>query len=133
MTLQFEGTRRAARMRAIMDAVRAEPPAALLGRPVTAVDDLLAGARGLPRSDVLVLRAEGARVVIRPSGTEPKLKAYLEVVVDGDRRPRARRSPPCARTSSASCGSAVYGVAFSSCSCACSSSAPPRPGWRRRP
>ena len=85
ITLVLEGADGLARMRAIMDAVRADPPSALLGRPVTGVDDLLAGARGLPRSDVLVLRAAGARVVIRPSGTEPKLKAYLEVVVDGDR------------------------------------------------
>ena len=85
ITLVLEGADGLARMRAIMAAVRADPPAALLGRPVTGVDDLLAGARGLPRSDVVVLRAERARVVIRPSGTEPKLKAYLEVVVDGDR------------------------------------------------
>ncbi len=58
-----------------MAQVRQRPPAHLLGRPVTTVDDLL------PQADVVRLRADGVRVVVRPSGTEPKLKAYLEVVV----------------------------------------------------
>ena len=62
-----------------MRRLRAAPPAALLGRPVTTVDDLL------PDADVLRIRAGGVRVVVRPSGTEPKLKAYLEVVVPPDR------------------------------------------------
>jgi len=47
---------------------------------VTAVTDLAAGTGGLPPSDVLTYHLSGARVVIRPSGTEPKIKAYLEVV-----------------------------------------------------
>jgi phosphomannomutase len=74
-----------------MGRLRAAPPAALAGQPVTGSEDLAAGADtaagaggarepGLPPADVLIYRLPGARVVIRPSGTEPKLKAYLEVV-----------------------------------------------------
>ena len=62
----------------IMAGLRTDPPAALGGEPVRAVGDLGPGG-DLPPSDVLIFRLPGARVVIRPSGTEPKLKAYLEV------------------------------------------------------
>ena len=57
-----------------MARLRANPPASLLDRAVTVTD--LA-----PDNDVVILRFEGGRVVVRPSGTEPKCKAYLEVVV----------------------------------------------------
>jgi phosphomannomutase len=62
------------------------------GLPVTGVADLTAGIGGLPASDVLTYQLAGARVVIRPSGTEPKLKAYLEVT-----EPTAGRSLADAR------------------------------------
>jgi phosphomannomutase len=62
----------------IMAGLRAAPPAALGGSPVRGVTDLAQGG-ALPPTDALVLRLDGARVVLRPSGTEPKLKAYLEV------------------------------------------------------
>jgi phosphomannomutase len=59
-----------------MDRLRTETPERLAGRPVSSVEDLR------PASDVLVLSCtDGARVVVRPSGTEPKLKIYLQVVV----------------------------------------------------
>jgi phosphomannomutase len=57
-----------------MTRVREKPPVELLGTPVTSVQDRL------PDADVVTLRTAVTRVVIRPSGTEPKLKAYLEVV-----------------------------------------------------
>jgi phosphomannomutase len=60
-----------------MARLRAAPPATLLGRPVTATD--LAHAD--PPVDAVRLLGDGVRVVVRPSGTEPKLKAYLETVV----------------------------------------------------
>jgi phosphomannomutase len=71
-----------AALAAAMEHLRSSPPAELAGRPVTSVTDLLAGAPdlGLAPSDVLVLRLDGARIVVRPSGTEPKLKCYVEVV-----------------------------------------------------
>lgn len=76
-----------------MTRLRARPPAELGGRTVTAVDDLAAGGAGLPPTEGLRYRlAGGARVVVRPSGTEPKLKCYLEVVVAaGDDVAAARR------------------------------------------
>ena len=63
----------------IMAGLRATPPAALGGSPVRSVTDLAPGSAELPPTDALILRLDGARVVLRPSGTEPKLKAYLEV------------------------------------------------------
>ncbi|MEU9023207.1 phospho-sugar mutase [Actinomadura sp. NPDC048394] len=69
-----------------MARLRANPPAELGGRAVEAFDDLSGGVDGLPPTDGLRFHLGGARVVIRPSGTEPKLKCYLEVVhpVSGD-------------------------------------------------
>lgn len=65
-----------------MARLRADPPVALGGLDVVGVDDLAHGGDGLPPTDGLRIRlAEDARVVVRPSGTEPKLKAYLEVVL----------------------------------------------------
>ena len=57
-----------------MRLLRHRPPASLLDEPVSSIEDLA------PEADVVIVRAESARVVVRPSGTEPKLKAYLEVV-----------------------------------------------------
>jgi phosphomannomutase len=68
-----------------MGRLRAMPPSTLLDEPVTVTDRL-------PDADVLTLTWPGGRVVVRPSGTEPKLKAYLEVVVaDGSRDEATRR------------------------------------------
>jgi phosphomannomutase len=76
-----------------MSTLRKRPPERLGGRTVESVDDLLAGvrhcARGgeqrldLPSSDVIALRTDDAtRAVVRPSGTEPKLKLYLQIVLE---------------------------------------------------
>ncbi len=64
-----------------MDSLRSRPPVGIAGREVIAAEDLLTAGGPLPASDVLIYRMEGARVVVRPSGTEPKLKVYFEVVV----------------------------------------------------
>lgn len=65
-----------------MATLRSTPPATLGGLTVEGVDDLALGSADLPPTDGLRFRlADAARVVVRPSGTEPKLKCYLEVVV----------------------------------------------------
>jgi phosphomannomutase len=72
----------------VMRALRTSPPTILGGRTVEAVEDLADGIGGLPPTDGLrFLLDAGARVIVRPSGTEPKIKCYLEVIVpasDGD-------------------------------------------------
>jgi len=63
---------------AVVDRLRAAPPDEIAGEPVKYTDQLRV--RGRMRTDALIFDGSGIRVVIRPSGTEPKLKCYLEVV-----------------------------------------------------
>ena len=64
-----------------MARLRANPPGSLGGRTVLAMDDLEKGVDGLPPTDGLRFTLDDARVIVRPSGTEPKLKCYLQVIV----------------------------------------------------
>ncbi|OUC92766.1 phospho-sugar mutase, partial [Streptomyces swartbergensis] len=66
---------------AAMRRLREQPPTQLAGLPITRTDDLTQGTDTLPPTDGLRYTLDGARVIVRPSGTEPKLKCYLEVVV----------------------------------------------------
>jgi phosphomannomutase len=62
--------------------LRAQPPVRLGGLRVERVEDLAEGSSDLPPTEGLRYRlAHRSRVVVRPSGTEPKIKCYLEVVV----------------------------------------------------
>ncbi len=78
----------------VMARLRAASPAELAGSFVLSATDLTGGTKELPSADVLIYRLPGARVTVRPSGTEPKVKAYLEVVepVTGRRLEQARRA-----------------------------------------
>ncbi|KDN85043.1 phospho-sugar mutase [Kitasatospora cheerisanensis] len=69
-----------------MRTLRDKPPVELAGLTVTRADDLTAGTPDLPPTDGLRYYLAGpavdsARIVVRPSGTEPKLKCYLEAVL----------------------------------------------------
>ncbi|MFA4726802.1 phospho-sugar mutase [Vibrio vulnificus] len=77
----------------IGDQLRAKPPKTIAGQKVTVIEDLKASLRyvtngvteaiNLPASDVLIYHLEDrSRVIVRPSGTEPKLKCYYEVIND---------------------------------------------------
>jgi len=62
-----------------MTSLRAQPPASFGTRAVATAEDLARGGAGVPAGDVLRYRlADGSRVVVRPSGTEPKLKIYID-------------------------------------------------------
>ncbi len=73
-----------------MAGIRNTPPTRFGGLQVSSVDDLAKGLGDLPNTDAVILHLAGtdqiqkARVIVRPSGTEPKIKCYLEVVVRGD-------------------------------------------------
>ena len=80
ISVECPGSDGMARMAALMAGLRSDPPAALGGHPVVSCEDYIKGLGQLPQADVFQLNlAHGGRVIVRPSGTEPKMKAYLSV------------------------------------------------------
>ena len=70
------------RIAEVMAALRTTPPTSVAGVPVASFEDLEEGADGLPPTDGLRFTlTSGARIIVRPSGTEPKVKCYLQSVV----------------------------------------------------
>lgn len=78
----FEGAAGMQKMADIMDNLRANPPKTLDGKAVIKVVDYNLGVNGLPKSNVLEYQTEGAKILVRPSGTEPKVKIYLSARED---------------------------------------------------
>lgn len=78
------------RISQIMSNLRENPPTEFAGIPVESTDDFLKGVTNLPTADVLrYYLTDRSRVIFRPSGTEPKLKVYLDVAVtEGTRAER---------------------------------------------
>lgn len=75
----------------VMARLRADPPTEIAGEPVATYDDLAQGRCGLPPTEGLrYLLRDATRIIVRPSGTEPKLKIYLEVI-DSDAAAGAAR------------------------------------------
>ena len=91
-------TLRTADQAQVMSRLRSAPPAVFGDEPVSGLADLAAasGEPGVPRADVLIFRLPGARVVLRPSGTEPKIKCYIEIT-----EPLASRPLEAAREAAA--------------------------------
>ena len=73
----FEGADGMAKMATIMDTLRLNPPKQLAGEPVVSTVDYSGEGTGLPRSNVLQFQSASGKLLVRPSGTEPKIKLYL--------------------------------------------------------
>ncbi len=94
LNFDFEGVEGMEQMKALMVGLRRNPPAEIAGRGVVSIKDYEASEEiilstgekkpiELPKSDVLSYQlADGSQVIIRPSGTEPKMKSYLTVKSD---------------------------------------------------
>lgn len=81
----FEGETGMHKMQGIMAGLRTNAPKTIAGYEVAEVVDYDADGTGLPRADVLEYRlVNGAKLMVRPSGTEPKIKVYLSAVADSE-------------------------------------------------
>ncbi len=78
LSFSYPGVEGGMKMKALMDGLRANPPASIAGLAVESVVDYATGVSGLPAANVVEFDLEGAnKLIVRPSGTEPKVKAYL--------------------------------------------------------
>ena len=81
----FEGETGMHKMQGIMAGLRTSAPKTIAGYEVAEVVDYDTDGTGLPRADVLEYRlVNGAKLMVRPSGTEPKIKVYLSAVADSE-------------------------------------------------
>ena len=78
ISLSYPGADGAAKMAGLMAGLRAEAPAEIAGAKVEAVVDYATCVNGLPKADVIEFDLEGGnKAIVRPSGTEPKIKLYI--------------------------------------------------------
>ena len=85
LSFAFEGESGMHTMQRLMESLRNDPPKAIAGQAVEQVVDYAAAGAGLPQADVLEFRlAGGGKFMVRPSGTEPKIKAYLSAVGESE-------------------------------------------------
>ncbi len=77
-SFQYPGKEGMATMAKVIGNIRNNPPTEILGKAVE-FTDFAKGVDGLPKSDVLRFRNDDVRLIVRPSGTEPKLKIYYQV------------------------------------------------------
>ena len=78
VSLSYPGADGAAKMAGIMKSLRSEAPAEIAGSKVEAVVDYATCVNGLPAADVIEFDLEGGnKAIVRPSGTEPKIKLYI--------------------------------------------------------
>ena len=80
VSVRFDGSDSMAQLSTLMSTLRERRPAAIGEFAVVETVDLVEPDGDLPSSNVLIFNLDGGRLIVRPSGTEPKIKAYLEVV-----------------------------------------------------
>ncbi len=78
----YEGADGMRKMQSIMNTLRTAAPTDLAGEPVLKTLDYQLGESGLPKSNVLEFQSVGSKILVRPSGTEPKIKVYLSSRAD---------------------------------------------------
>ena len=78
LPFSYPGIEGGEKMKALMEGLRTNPPAEIAGLAVEKIVDYAPGVAGLPAANVIEFGLEGAnKLIVRPSGTEPKVKAYL--------------------------------------------------------
>jgi phosphoglucomutase len=78
LSFTFPGVEGGEKMKALMEGLRTDGPAEIAGLAVEGAVDYATGVNGLPTANVIEFDLEGGnKLIVRPSGTEPKVKAYL--------------------------------------------------------
>lgn len=87
VSFTYEGVAGAEKMKRLLSDIRKDPPTEIDGSAVVESLDYMTGINGLPKSNVLSFKAaDGSKLIIRPSGTEPLIKVYITAATGGEAR-----------------------------------------------